>query len=289
MKKDRIAIIGAGRVGSNLAIQLNRCGFPVGAIISRRIKSARKLASRVDCAIAAEDLVRLPDDVNIIFITATDRNISAVAQQLVDCAFAGAKKYIYHLSGVHDSTILDVFPEKSAFCGSMHPIQTFLPIEYGLTGLDGVYWGIEGGEKALLKAEEMILALKGIPFRISADMKVLYHAGCVVASNYLVALVQMTARIFEQFGLSENEAIKLITPLLETTYRNIKKSGIPASLTGPVSRGDADVVKMHVEALREKLPELLAAYRGLGQILVQLTQDREMSNPQDSDKFQFLL
>jgi predicted short-subunit dehydrogenase-like oxidoreductase (DUF2520 family) len=54
------------------------------------------------------------------------------------------------------------------------------------------------------------------------------------------------------------------------TVDNVFKLGPARSLTGPISRGDENVVARHVEALSAWDPRLAALYRDLGIVAVGL-------------------
>ena len=49
VRKPKIAVVGAGKVGSALALLLNRQGYPVTGVASKSISSARRVAGRSDC------------------------------------------------------------------------------------------------------------------------------------------------------------------------------------------------------------------------------------------------
>jgi predicted short-subunit dehydrogenase-like oxidoreductase (DUF2520 family) len=51
---------------------------------------------------------------------------------------------------------------------------------------------------------------------------------------------------------------------LENTINNIKAYGSRNALTGPVSRGDYEVIRGHIEALSEKKPDMVNLYKTLG-------------------------
>ena len=54
MGKRTVAIVGAGKVGSALAIALEGAGYGVGAVTSRTQRSAQALADRLGAAVATD-------------------------------------------------------------------------------------------------------------------------------------------------------------------------------------------------------------------------------------------
>jgi predicted short-subunit dehydrogenase-like oxidoreductase (DUF2520 family) len=106
--------------------------------------------------------------------------------------------------------------------------------------------------------------LGGVPFFISDADKSLYHAAACIASNYLTTLIHMVEEIYQSLGLSREDTIRAIWPLVMGTIANIEAKGTAQALTGPVARGDAGTVRKHADAVRQKLPALLPAYSALG-------------------------
>ena len=64
----KLSVIGAGAVGSTLAIMLYRSGYHVVSIISRRKESARTLARQVKCNLYSNSLRSLPAATEIIMM-----------------------------------------------------------------------------------------------------------------------------------------------------------------------------------------------------------------------------
>ena len=82
MSKPRLGFIGAGKVGSVLALGLSAAGYPVVAIASRRFESARDLSRRIPGADAVHSPQTVVDRADIVFVTTPDAAIREVAQSL---------------------------------------------------------------------------------------------------------------------------------------------------------------------------------------------------------------
>ncbi len=109
-----------------------------------------------------------------------------------------------------------------------------------------------------------------IPVRLPAGAKVLYHAGAVVASNYVVTLAGLAARWAEAAGLSAELAGQIYRPLLAGAAANLAGTSPPKALTGPIRRGDLDTVRAHLAALG---PEDRRLYAVLGLETVRLARE----------------
>jgi predicted short-subunit dehydrogenase-like oxidoreductase (DUF2520 family) len=105
--------------------------------------------------------------------------------------------------------------------------------------------------------------------RLERAAKPAYHAGAVIASNYVVVLAAMAARIAGTAGIAAEDAAALYLPLMQGTVANLAM-GPAAALTGPIRRGDAATVRAHLAALAPGDREL---YRELGRAALRLARE----------------
>ena len=129
---------------------------------------------------------------------------------------------------------------------------------------------VEGDEDACRAAQSIANDLGAQPFMIRTDGKTLYHAAAVAASNYLVTLMDLSFKLIAASGVSESDAFNVLRPLIKGTLSNIEKVGIPEALTGPIARGDAEIVEKHLEVIRALSPDLLMQYKALGSATIKL-------------------
>ncbi len=101
----------------------------------------------------------------------------------------------------------------------------------------------------MAEAERLARLLGMTPVRLPAGAKVRYHAGAVVASNYVVTLAGVAARFAAESGLSRDLAERIYLPLLAGAAANLQESSPADALTGPIRRGDVETVRMHLGAL----------------------------------------
>ena len=84
----------------------------------------------------------------------------------------------------------------------------------------------------------------------------------------------MAEDIMISAGIPCDAAKKMLLPLFSNTARNISSIGTVKSLTGPVSRGDTEIIKKHLAALEEMDDEYKILYNGLARIALRLTVER---------------
>jgi predicted short-subunit dehydrogenase-like oxidoreductase (DUF2520 family) len=153
----------------------------------------------------------------------------------------------------------------------MHPLVAFGPDPAPVPRqLRGATFALEGDVEAVGVADAIVRRLGGVPVTVAPELKPLYHAGAVVASNYLVGLVASAARLLERAGLGRADAVAALVPLLRATVANVEAAGPAGALTGPIARGDVATVRRHLTALPHADAEL---YRALGRETLKLARE----------------
>jgi predicted short-subunit dehydrogenase-like oxidoreductase (DUF2520 family) len=159
--------------------------------------------------------------------------------------------WVAHVSGATPLAALD--PHVRRF--GVHPLQTFTR-ERGAEQLDGAYAAVTAEtDEARGLGFEFARTLGLRPFELADAARPLYHAGCAVASNYLVTLHRVAADLFAAAGAPAEGLVPLMRRTIENGFE----------LTGPIARGDWATVDAHVSAIHERLPELEPLYRVLAE------------------------
>lgn len=187
---------------------------------------------------------------------------------------------IIHTSGVWGPEVLSRLTEQGVSCASMHPLQTVANPKQGVEKLPGSTFAVAGKGKAALWAKELVKLLDGQVLTIKPLAKPLYHAAAVVASNYIVTLIDAALLMMVKAGVSEGQGRKALEPLVLSSVQNALKRGTVEALTGPIERGDGQTVAAHLTALKALPKSVQGLYRALGQHTVQLSRKRGLSKAQ---------
>jgi predicted short-subunit dehydrogenase-like oxidoreductase (DUF2520 family) len=107
----------------------------------------------------------------------------------------------------------------------------------------------------------------------------LYHAGAVIAANYMVALADAARALLVAAGVSPDQALPALIPLMSSVVQNLSQLGLPGALTGPVARGDVSSVEQHLRILAQRAPEMLDLYRRLGRDVLRLAREKSPLPP----------
>ena len=256
----KLGFIGAGTVGTALAMRLSDRGYRVVAVSSRSQASAEKLAQSISGCQAVNSNQAVADLADFVFITTPDGAIGPVASEVR----WQPEQSVVHCSGSDSTAVLAPARKSGAGVGAFHPLQTFASVGQAMENIPGSTFAIEAEEPLLGTLKDMAIALKGSWIELKAGDKVLYHAAAVIACNYLVTLVKLATDLWQTFNVPTGQATRALMPLLRGTLNNIENVGIPGCLTGPIARGDTGTIKKHIEALGKTAPAVLSTYRELG-------------------------
>src|SRR5467141_4599873 len=268
-----LAIIGAGRVGRALGRGLSELGWKIGVVVTRGEASARRavrfIGAGKPCARMTRQILVSP----VILIATPDDEIAIVAQELARIGEEELRgKVVLHTSGARDSGVLDALQAHGAAVGSMHPLQSFSGVS--VPSLEGKVFTIEGETPAVRVARRIARALGGSPVRIAGSKKLLYHAAAAMAAGQVLAVEEAATQLLLSLGMKRSEAVRALLPLTRQVLENFERLGPRAAWTGPLSRGDFQVVRAHLEALKESPKEFAHAYEALNRLAARvLSQD----------------
>jgi predicted short-subunit dehydrogenase-like oxidoreductase (DUF2520 family) len=144
----------------------------------------------------------------------------------------------------------------------MHPNFPF-PTRRRVANLHDVCFGIEGDSAAIDAARHLCSLIGATPVELTRAAKPAYHASASIASNFAVTLFDLACRLRTAAGMAPELAARSLLPLLRGTVENVAESGSPAALTGPIERGDVEVVRAHLDSLARLAPDLLPVYTAL--------------------------
>lgn len=273
-KSLKVAIIGAGRVGSVLGRVLAEEGVRVVCIVSRTSASARKAGRFIGCRRTTTDLADLPSETDCVFITTPHGAVGDVAQRLAQLDHLRFKSLAAcHASGMHTAAVLDPLRHRGATVFSFHPLQTF-PRDFEprriVPSARGIYYGVDGSAKGVRMARVLAAKLGGKIVLIPPEMRVLYHAACVVASNHLTTMMSVLETMFRRIERRGTPYLAVFRPIIEATLNNIAATSPAEALSGPIARGGTETVRGHLEAIRRFAPALLPYFASVSLETVRL-------------------
>jgi predicted short-subunit dehydrogenase-like oxidoreductase (DUF2520 family) len=259
--KPSIAIVGPGRLGTAFAMELMRAGYSICEIVSRdNIASKRRaalLAQKVHADVSTVNCARLKS--GIICFAVPDREIKNAAHKLATST-DWKRKIALHFSGALLSDELDILRQQGAAVGSIHPMMTF--VGGSIPSLKGVPFAVEGDRAAIRGARRIVRDLGGHPFTILKQHKTAYHAWGSFVSPLLLATLVTAEQVAVAAGLSPQEARRRMLPIIRQTIANYEMLGPAGAFSGPIVRGDAEIVGKHLQVLKT-IPQAREVYLAL--------------------------
>jgi len=281
----KLGFIGAGTVGTALAVSLSHKGYPVVAVSSRRQTSATNLARAISGCLPVSSNQDVADAAELVFITTPDDAIAPVVSQIR----WHKGQSVVHCSGADSTDILQPARKSGAWVGVFHPLQTFASASQAIENMPGSTFTLEAEEPLLTTLKDMATALGGYWIELKASDKVIYHASAVIACNYLVTLVKLAADLWSTFDIPRHQATQALLPLIRGAIHNIDTVGIPQCLTGPIARGDTGTIRKHLDALHKVAPGLLATYRELGRQTIPIALAKGRINQHQAEELKAIL
>jgi len=209
----------------------------------------------------------------ITLLATPDDMLAPTAAQLTQTNVLRPGDIVFHCSGACSSEILSSLHEQGACVASIHPLTSFAQPRLAIADFSGTYCGYEGDGASLEILLPLFSGLGANCFPIDPSKKTLYHAGAVLACNALVALMHAATRSMAVAGIPQEIAWPALRPLIDGSLANIDKLGTRDALTGPIARGDAQIVEHQYAALSandELLGEIYAALSKQAILLTQL-------------------
>jgi predicted short-subunit dehydrogenase-like oxidoreductase (DUF2520 family) len=264
-----VAVVGAGRVGTALAVLWRRAGHRVVAVAGGPATPARAAAHLPGVPVLGN--VEAARGAGVILIATPDGAIATACEQLAREGAVGPGVSVVHASGAIGLDALAPARSAGATVLSLHPLQTCPTVEAAIERIPGAGFAVTAAtEDAFALGEHLARDAGGRPFRVADEAKPLYHAAAVFASNYLVAV---TAIAHELFALATGDAEgAALDALQEATLANVERAGPAEALTGPAVRGDAVTVARNLEALAAHAPEAVRPYVALADLALALAE-----------------
>ena len=253
-----VAVVGAGAVGTALALRCAEAGLNVATVTSRTNRSATRLARTVGASTVPLTNVDAP----VVLLAVPDDAVATVARTLADAHVDWRGRAVAHTSGVLPAAVLAPLAQRGALALSLHPPRA-LPPGSNARALDGAMVVLEGSDDACAWGDAFARRLGLATLRLDADAKVRYHLALSVASNFTVTLTALAAEILGSAGVPLPDALALVRPLVHSTAENLAHALPERALTGPIVRGDTTTLARHLEALEAHLPHLVPVYAAL--------------------------
>jgi predicted short-subunit dehydrogenase-like oxidoreductase (DUF2520 family) len=203
-------------------------------------------------------------EANILVLAVRDAAIAEVAANLAAGGHLENAPVLLHCSGALSAQeALGGAASLAGGLGILHPLRALAPGVLVET-FKGTSFGVQGDPAGRSAAGSLCAALEGRLLALEAGQMPEYHAAAVLASNYVVALMNVAETLAESAGLDAAATRAGLLDLAEGALESVRQQGTLPALTGPIRRGDRGTVERHLAALANRLPAASKLYSELG-------------------------
>ena len=238
----KIVILGAGNLATHFTNALLKTKIQILQIYSRSIESAKSLAIPNKLSYT-NNITEINPNADIYIFMLSDDGICETIKE-----FPIKSKILIHSAG---SISMDIFKDKTTNYGVFYPYQTFSKNDE--LKFSDVPICIEASNKTTMESLRTLSNILGCTyFETNESDRKHIHLAAVFACNFMNHCIYLGEKILQDADIDT----KLLTPLLEQSFKKIISKGAKTSQTGPALRMDKSVLKKHKEMLSHNKQQL---------------------------------
>lgn len=256
----RIAVLGAGKVASQLAPWLQERGVEIVQVYNRTTATANKLAPLLNA-----EVISSPKEINqaveMIIIAVSDDAIAGISEEIPH-----SDALVVHTSGTR--SITDVAQHNRH--GVFYPLQTISgehPVDF--TQVPFCIEGSSNDVHDLLVASCVEWGIRS--YSIDSKQREMLHVAAVIANNFTNHLLGKSFDLLRKNDIEPD----ILYPLIFETVRRATHGNPHEVQTGPAVRGDQKTIERHLQKLIHT-PELQEIYSLITQSISQTKKDAEL-------------
>jgi 3-hydroxyisobutyrate dehydrogenase len=191
---ERIAVVGVGRMGANMARRLKECGYEITAVFDARPAAAEALAKELNCANPRKlaDVTALADV--ILTVVTDDKSMAGIFAPKGDSLLVGAKGRVF-INCATVSPATHVAVEKLAAKARAASLEACMASSINQARAGTLYLMVGGKAEVFERAKPLLT-------KLSDDGKLLRYIGKAGQAAQVKALVNMVMNI-NTAGLAE--------------------------------------------------------------------------------------
>jgi predicted short-subunit dehydrogenase-like oxidoreductase (DUF2520 family) len=275
-----IGVVGAGRVGAVLGSALRAAGHPVVGV-SAVSEASRERADALLPGVPVLDVPEVVRRAELVLLAVPDDALADLVAGLAEVGAWQAGQIVVHTAGRYGTDVLAPARASGVIPLALHPAMTFTGTSLDLSRLVGCTFAVTAPTAVLPIGQALVVEMGGEPVVLDEQVRPLYHAALAHGANHLVVLVAQAGQALAAAGVADPGAV--LRPLLHAALDGALRAesagggrdadgevtnGAITTLTGPVRRGDAGTVRVHLAELgalgvRTGATDVADSYRAL--------------------------
>lgn len=236
---ERIVMIGAGNLATQLAKALLEKGIQIQQVYSRKSESAKVLAEKIGTQFTT-NLNAIVPDADLYIIAVKDSAIPEVLENLN----LKNNPLIVHTAGSVSMSVLEDF---SSNYGVFYPLQTFSKTRD--INFETIPICIEASHPSvLMKLEQLAQKISRSVNQINSEERKTLHLAAVFVNNFVNHLYAIGAEILHDKKLD----FDLLRPLIRETAEKIEQLTPFEAQTGPAKRNDQSIISAQLKMLNDQ-------------------------------------
>lgn len=257
--ENNVAVIGAGNLGTNLAVALRRKGFKIQQVFSRTPGSAEALIKELAMGRRMLLLSELDSNLDFVFLTVPDAELDGMVLQVLP--YRSQKTTYIHCSGSMPLATLSPLGERT---GVLYPMQTFS--KQRITPFTDVPIFVEGTTESQPRIRVLAHSLSRNVKWLSSEERRQLHIGAVFAANFVNYMIRCAGDAVSGIpGLD----YKVYMPLIREVVEKLETLTPEQAQTGPARRNEQELMLAHFEFLRKKDIRLAFVYEMMSRYIME--------------------
>ena len=259
MKKNQLefVIVGCGNLAWHLANKISSLSQAHLTVYNHKPNpQLEKFKKKFNCKVSSQ-LNEMNNKADYYFICVSDKAIATIANKLkIDHPNA----LLMHTSG---SQSIEVLGKKNKNLAVYYPLQTF-------SKQDKLNWSktpilIEANHPQSLTAVKQLATILGNKyFEINFQERLQLHLAAVLVNNFTNALY---VEAFKLLPKENKNNFNLLLPIMKQGIKKIEKVHPLLAQTGPAKRHDTEVMKQHLNLLKNN-SQLKDVYEKLSNLII---------------------
>ncbi|WP_321309425.1 DUF2520 domain-containing protein [Marinifilum fragile] len=259
-KINKVVILGAGNLATQLAIALNDAGVNIMQVYSRTIQSASILADKVS-SIPLTEVKDLAVDADLYIFALSDKALQPVLNQL-----SIPIGNVVHTAG---SIPMDVFDNYAECYGVFYPLQTFSKDRK--VDFSNIPICIESNNLGLQEdLMELAERISNNIHLIDSEQRKQLHLSAVFTCNFANHMYSIGQKLLAEKDVD----FDLLKPLIKETAEKVQELDPLSAQTGPAIRFDKEIMAKHENELKD-LPDFQKLYRFVSESIFKMHSEKK--------------